>query len=237
MNFAIVDDEAVEAEELKKYLEEYFRERDIECSVSLFSDVLFFLSNYHFEFDCIFMDYDMPGLNGMVGSKKLRNLDPNVPIVFVTKMEQYAVSGYEVNAVEYMLKPYEKERFLRMISHVENIIQRNTQKQGSIILSTQEVSVKIPYASLYYVEVDKHNMLYHTERGIYTVRGSMVATKERLPSDLFALCNSGYLVNLAHVSFIGLNYVQVGDDKLVISRAKKKGFIEAMHKFISGESV
>lgn len=237
MKFAIVDDEKLESEELKKNLEEYFQTRDTKCHVALFSDVLFFLSDYRFQFDCVFMDNDMPGLNGIAGSKKLRSMDPNVPIVFVTKMERYAAYGYEVNAVEYLVKPYSIEGFHRMIAHVEKVIQMNRKKQDFLILTTQDASIKIPYSSLYYAEVEKHNVIYHTEYGTYSVRGSMAATKAMLPNDLFALCNSGYLVNLAYVTFIGQNYVQVGTEKLGVSRAKKKAFIEAMHRFVEGENV
>jgi len=99
LRIAVVDDEQPARELLCGYIQRYSREKELPVAVTEFQDGLSFISNYKPIFDVVFIDIKMPLLDGMEAAKVLYKLDKNVCIVFVTNMAQYAVKGYEVDAV------------------------------------------------------------------------------------------------------------------------------------------
>ena len=101
----IVEDSAADAERLKKCVERFAQERKESISVRVYKDGIDFLSNYRPEADVVFLDVEMPILSGIEVAHKLRNIDPYVCIIFVTNMVQYALRGYEVSALDYVIKP------------------------------------------------------------------------------------------------------------------------------------
>lgn len=105
INVAIVEDEKPAAELIGSYLQEFGRQEEEEFSVRVFGDAVSFLENYKPDFDLVFMDIMMPSIDGMRAAKKLRERDRNVQIIFVTSMSQFAVKGYEVAALDFIVKP------------------------------------------------------------------------------------------------------------------------------------
>ena len=105
MRIAIVDDSPVDRVQLLECLTKYFAETKTEYETTCYEDAKDFLENYHYTFDFIILDIDMPGLSGINAAKILREKDPNVTLMFVTKMPQYAIEAYSVEAMDYMLKP------------------------------------------------------------------------------------------------------------------------------------
>ena len=105
VRIAIVEDKEVDAQQLKGYIMQFQNESCIPMYVTHFSNGMNFLDEYTNDFDVVFMDIEMPHLNGMETAKKLRKVDASVALVFITNMAQYAIAGYEVSAVDFMVKP------------------------------------------------------------------------------------------------------------------------------------
>ena len=103
--FAIVEDNEAAAEKLAGFLERYANENNEVFEIIKFHDALDFLDGYRTVYDAVFMDIEMPGIDGMEAAHRLRRLDQKVILVFVTNMASYAVKGYEVNATDYIVKP------------------------------------------------------------------------------------------------------------------------------------
>lgn len=119
---AIVDDEQAARDLLQGYIKRYAAEHGIGFDVSLFSDGLDFLASSKGGFDIVYMDIDMPDLDGMKTAEKLRAVDSSVVIVFVTNMMQFAVKGYEVGALDFLVKPVTYDNFaLKLRRAVEQI--------------------------------------------------------------------------------------------------------------------
>ena len=232
MKIALIEDDAKAVETLSSFLRRYEKEQAVKVEIVSFSDAVFFLGEYKPEFDCIFMDIDLPFLNGLDGAMKLREKDPLVPIVFVTSLAQYAIRGYEASAVDYLVKPYSYESFAmatdRAVARAENV------KNESVIVRNMQGVWRIAVDSVYYVEVCQHRLLYHTDSGIVNVWGSMPDAERTLPKNGFYKCGASWLVNLRHVRSIEGNYVIVGDkqERLKISRTRKKAFVTALHLYI-----
>lgn len=230
MRVAIIEDDAREASRLSGFLTDICREQGMESEMRIFENPLQFLYPYKAEADAVFMDVKMPGMDGMDGAKQLRKVDPDVPLVFVTSLARYAAKGYEVGAVDYILKPVTKEAAETALASVIEKVKRRL--GGYITVKSSVGFVRIPLISLLYAEVNLHRVLYHTDFGVIDTRGSMKQTEQILPKECFACCNSSYIVNLRHVRKIETEYVTVGEEKLKISRAKKKAFVCALNAYI-----
>ena len=102
---AIVEDDTSCAEQLEEYLRRYGREAGEELEVCRFSDGLELADGYRPIYDLILLDIEMPHLDGMTAARKIREADSEVLLLFITNMAKYAISGYEVEALGFMLKP------------------------------------------------------------------------------------------------------------------------------------
>lgn len=108
---AIVEDEPAEAERLQSLLARYSREKGVQFEVQTYTSALTFLAEYNRTVDIVFMDIELPDVNGMEISRRLRKQDAAVMIVFVTNMAQFAVQGYEVAAQDFIVKPAQYGEF------------------------------------------------------------------------------------------------------------------------------
>jgi DNA-binding LytR/AlgR family response regulator len=178
------------------------------------------------------MDIRMPYLNGMETAKKLRELDEQCALIFVTNMAKYAIAGYEVNALYFMVKPIVYEDFCFKMKKVVAYVQRR--RETTVFVKTAEGIVKLDVDDIYFIEVLSHRLSYHTVQGIFQTWDTLSHVEESLSGQSFARCNVSYLVNLRHVTEVSNNYVLVGGEQLKISAPKKKSFLDALTKSISG---
>lgn len=226
---AVVDDEWESADRLSKCFEEYGRETGAMFSITRFKNGLDFIEDYKPDFDIVFMDVDMPHKNGFATAKELREKDPNVVLVFVTFLAKYAIKGYEVDAMDYVIKPVNYNAFKITI---ERAIHRISKKEKEeVILPSAEGTIRIEISCLNYVEIADHDITYHTSRGNYKAYGTMRAIEKLLPEKQFSKCNRSFLVNLRSVTRIQGNSVYVGDEQLEISRPRKQAFLDAFHEY------
>lgn len=232
-NIAIVEDEWECFERLKECLENYSEEYGVMFNITHYSNGIDFISSYKADYDIVFMDVDMPEMNGFSTAKKLRKMDSTVTLIFVTHLAKYAIKGYEVDALDYVLKPVNYAVFKMKI---ERAIKRSKLNDSSeVVIKHKEGTARISLAELLYVEISNHDLIYHTSHGDYYAYGTMKMVENLLPSESFSRCNNCYLVNLRNVTKMENGYVYVGDTKLATSRLRVKPFLQALHNYSMGK--
>ena len=232
IRIAIVEDEVRERAHLRDCLAYMAEKERLEFDIVEFGSGEAFLGGYQPVYDIVLMDIELPGINGMETAKALRRLDSFVLLVFVTNMVQYAVSGYEVDALNYILKPVNRFDFaLKMNKAISRTAKRT---EESVQIRAGKDLYMLPVAAIRYLEVDGHYIVYHTTEGDYSEYITLKEAEKKLNKPYFVRCNRCYLVNLKYVSDVRDDVVQVGRDELLISRPQKKAFLNALAVFIGG---
>lgn len=224
IKIAIVEDEKQAYDTLNGYIQRYFSDVNQEYSVTWFDKSVAFLSDYKAIYDIVFMDIELPDLNGMEAAEKMRENDSRTVLIFVTNMAQYAIRGYDVDALSYILKPVKYPSFVRKMDKALQLILQNADK--TINISQNGVLTRIALHDLKYVEVEKHSLIYHTEKDILCW-GSLKKAEEELAPYNFFRPNNYCLVNVRYVAKIEDYTVTLNDGtRLQISRPRKQKFMK-----------
>lgn len=231
-HIAIVEDETEFAAQLQEFLKEYQKEHDVPMKISVFSDGAEIIADYQPLYDIILLDIEMPQVNGMDAAERIRQMDTDVVLMFITNMATYAIRGYEVGALDFVMKPINYYTFSMKFTRA---IKRARQKeQQQILISLSDGVKKFGIQQIYYVEVQNRMLHYHTDEGEYVVRGTMASVEQMLASYPFVKCNHWYIVNLMHVSEVRKNTVIVGGHELEISRRNRTAFLRALTEYVGG---
>ena len=229
---AVVDDLPDMRQQLCSMIDQYSRENNCMLEVTTFSDGAQIITNYCKGFDIIFLDIEMPELGGMDAAERIRTVDPDVVLVFVTNMAQYAIRGYEVDALDFVLKPVSYYQFSTKLERALQRIQRR--RGGQVALQVSGGVQLLDTDDILYLETRDRLLHYHTATDTWSVRGSLLKAEKDLAAYHFARCNQCYLVNLRHVTGVQNDFVQIGQEQLEISRRQRVAFLAAVAAYVGG---
>lgn len=232
MKIAIVEDQKIEQERLTGYIQEYFQTRQLPVEVVCFNDGLDITSDYQSMFDVIYLDVEMEILDGMTTAKKIRQLDKDVLIVFVTNHSQVAIQGYSVEAIDFLLKPLNQFVFEEHFKKILRKLPSPEQEEQFLYIKSKSTTTKIHLKDIFYIESIGHHLHIHSQKGVITTSNTLKNMESLLDSQTFFRSNSGYIVNLAYVEKVEGNTAYVHGEALQISRPRKKEFMAALTNFI-----
>lgn len=229
----IVEDDPQAAETLRAHLERYAAERGTSFSVEILPSALEFLEGTR-PADVVFMDIGLPGVSGMEAAEVMRQTDELTPLIFVTDLAQYAVRGYQVDALDFMVKPVTYEDFALRMGRAMRVMARNA--NATVSIPTADGTRIVPMRDIVYVEILRHDLYWHVTgmTGPLRVRGSLTSEEARL-GERFCRISASHLINMQHVRVVRGSGVTMSDGtELSFSRSRKKAALEALARFAGG---
>lgn len=229
INIAVVEDNESEREILVGYLKKF----SPKFSVEVFSSAVVFLTDYTPKYDIVFMDIDMPYLDGMSAAARMRKLDERTCLIFVTNLARYAIKGYEVSAFDFIVKPLTYANFTMKITRALNHLKTKSEKE--ILVKSGGNTVRIAVADIKWVEIRAHKITYHLVDKDIVSYGTLKDAESLISDKLFVRCNTCFLVNLRFVDAIKDNCAVVGGENLLISYPRRVEFKKALTDYLCGE--
>ena len=230
MRIAVCDDEELFRIEFKSVLYKVLinAEYDIDTFSGGSSLYEAFLKN---PFDLVFLDIEMPGLDGITLAKRLRAVSENVQIVFLTSHIEYALEGYEVNALRYLVKPVDMNKLSEVLKYIQD--KKNNSRQ--IMIKHEGEDIVIDISDIIYMESMDKNVRIVTSKSEYITRYNISDYEEELKNSGFLRIHRGYLISLSKVKKIVKNDVVMdGDISLPVSRSNIKTLKDALYAYVEG---
>jgi len=231
INIAVVEDEIEYSNHIKEYLHRYEKEYGETFHISTFRDGDEIALGYKSQYDIILMDIQMQFMDGMRAAEKIREVDTEVIIIFITNMTQYAIKGYQVDALDYVLKPIDyfsfSTRLERAIGRMKNRVRHY------ITISVKGGTVKLDISDVCYIESQRHNLVYHTRDSQYVTTATLKDTEEKVYRLGFCRANKGCLINLEHVDGVWEGCARVNGENIPLSRSRRNAFMEALTNYVS----
>lgn len=232
IRIGIVEDENEWATMIEKYLRSFEMEIGNSFQIRRYRDGYEIADGYRGDLDIILMDIEMSLMNGMEAAEQIRKRDEQVIIIFITNMAQYALKGYKVNALDYVLKPIEYVAFSEILKKAIRSIEHTDDHY--ITVSMRDGVKKIRTFDIDWIESRGHRLSFYVAGEKYeTTVYSMKEMEERLAADGFCRCSSGSLVNLRRVVGIDTGYVEMNGGRLSISRGRRAAFTSALVSYLT----
>ena len=233
MKIAICDDEATMRSTLRNHLEEYAVKRKLIFLYTDFSSGSELLASDQ-EFDIIFMDYQMNGIDGLETSRRLRQKNKDVVIIFLTSYEKVVFDSFSVNTFRFLCKPIKTDK---LSSALDDYL-AELDDDNFIVLKTDDDNKRINLDDIIYAEADDKYCTICTVNGNIDYKKTLSEFEKLLPDDKFFRSHRSYLVGFRHIaSHSTTDIVFDNSEKALISKLKqaafKKAFIYFLQKNIS----
>lgn len=232
INIAVVEDSAEDLNNCLSLLDQYSKEKNVVFDIQTFESGGAFLLRYKNQFDFIILDINLASMNGIDLARTIRTKDEEVAIMFATNLAKYATKGYEVDAIDFVLKPLSYASFYLRLERV----MRKISKKPAFFITTNDGGVyrKININEIMYIEVKSHEIDIHlnNEENVVTY-GTLKKYEEQLRDKWFLRCNSCYLVNARYIKKVEkMDILLFNNETITISHPKKKSFMDAFKKYI-----
>lgn len=227
---AVVEDSPFDQRQLTEFLHRYEKETGAVFQIDLFSDGSELMKEYPPNLDILFMDIMMDRLDGLKTARLVRRQDTRVILIFVTSMLQYAVQGYSVDALDFLVKPV---TYMGLKVRLDRAVLR-LQKTASHLLEIRnsEGTFFIAASDICYLETFNHKVIVHTKDKAIPANASLRSLEKELTGLPFFRCHTSFLVNLNYVDRIQGNDIWVNDRLLSISRYRRREFLEAWAAYL-----
>lgn len=221
MQIAICDDEQKSREQLAKLIKNWACDQNAEIDLSYYGSAEEFTMSWpEIPCDLIFLDIKMKNMNGMQLAETIRKRDAKIMIVFVTGFSQYSISGYNVDALNYLTKPISTAKLLQTLDKAHMIY---SSRKNSFFIATKEKTLcKVFFDDIYSISMSAHYACIFTADASYKIRKSAKELDEMLPK-YFVRCHRSHTVNIFKVERIrGNSLVLLNQEELPLSRNHAK---------------
>lgn len=230
---AIVEDDNKQAQILEDYCKRFSDENDVEFHLTHYQSGESFLARQTDFFDIVFLDIMLGGINGMEAAHRLRAFNQKSVLIFVTSMAQFAVMGYEVNALDFIVKPVTYPHFQMKLRRAVEVARNRAGTMITIQKGKSGVAWQISSEDILYLEVQGHALYIHTQEDVIQCWQPLSVLEKKLSGQWFSRCNNCYLVNLKYVkSFSGYTLTMWDGRELLVSHPKRKQFLQELTAYM-----
>lgn len=229
MKIAIIEDEKAHSQLLESYIQSFSKAEQVRMELQYFESAENFLFVWEAEhdFDLLFLDIQMAGMDGMSLAKQIRRQNEEVLIVFTTGISDYIQEGYEVEALQYLLKPLKEE-------NVHKCLKRTLAKRPAedfLVFHTEEETLKLTERSINYIEARGHgSCIGAAHQQPIEVKESLSAIEQMLKAGEFIKCHRSYICRLGNVHHIDKENVYFDDGSSIPVSRRQLGVVN--HAFI-----
>lgn len=223
-----MEDEPLAREGLKSYIREIdFLDLVGTCENALEANDVLSSENP----DLMFLDIQMPKITGLDFLKSIKK--PPL-VIFTTAYPNYALQGFELDVIDYLVKPYPFDRFLKAVNKAREMHQLKNRKtlqengKDHIFLKVDNVLKRINFEDILYIEGMENYIAIHTHEGRYITLMTMKSMEESLPSHEFLRVHKTYIISKPKVKGIVGNEIDMGMKKIPFSRSRRNEIIEAL---------
>lgn len=237
LRFMICDDEPLQLSLLETYVREWAAEKKIEIRTDRFQNAEQLLFAWEEgAADIVLLDIDMPGMDGISLARRLRHKGAGVQILFVTGFADYALEGYEVEAVSYLIKPVEKGK---LFACLDRAWERCGQEEPVLLVETPWGAARVKLRDICYLESDAHNTQVHCVQAGEPLRSriGIRELEERIgeQTETFFKIHRSYLVNMGHVGRIARKEVTMDTgESLPVARNRWEALNQAYLDYYRG---
>lgn len=230
LRIAIVEDDASQAKRLEELLRRYGAEHKQALNLQMYNDGSQIISPYTANHDIILMDIQMPETSGIEAAREIRKLDSEVVIIFITNVSHYAMEGYKVDALDYVLKPID---YFPLVQRIDRAVSRMKRHTGGYLTIKERSGVKkIPVENIVYVEVQDHYSIIHLADSEVRTKESLSSIEKRMDDPRFFRSHKWFVINLEYVDQVHNLDVVVGSRTLQVSRSRRKNLLDKLNDYI-----
>ena len=180
--------------------------------------------------DLLFLDIQMPGLTGI---EFLRSLKQKPLVIFTTAYPDYAIEGYSLDVIDYLLKPFSFERFVQAVNKASELMQLKTgannaspENKDYILVKSEHKIHRIKYDDINFIQSMREYVAYYTPNGRILSLNSLKSLEVELPSDRFIRIHKSYIVAIDKVATLEGNRVHIGKEKLPIGASYREQLLD-----------
>lgn len=229
ISIAICDDELYMLNHLKENIQSYMKQNNLSYNIDIFDKAEDLLCN-HEKFSIIFLDIQMKDINGIQIARKLRACGNDCFIVFVTVLNEFVYDAFEVDAINYLIKPLSNEKLYKTLDRIVMKLENNENNYITVQKGYSYWRLKI--SDILYCEVIKRKIYVHLKKETIDYYGTIDNLERSLPTNFFR-CHRSYIINLQSVyGYENGNAVIENGDRIPVSRLRQHVFSEVMLEFM-----
>lgn len=228
MNIAVVDDEEIIRKQLKGLIDK--QQAGIYTDIYGTGGELLAAGK---QYDILFLDIQMAGMNGIETARMFRKQNENAVIIFVTGVKEYVFEAFDVAAFHYLLKPIEENKFMEIFDRaVKEAEKRKDRGQEQFFVKTKNRNIILNHRNILYVESRGRKAEIHTTGEAIEIYAAMTELESQLGQNFYR-CHRGYLVNMAHITEYGSDSISLSNgESIYLAKERYNGFVKEYMRYL-----
>ena len=235
INIAICDDEKIQVDLIEKYVRCWASNNNRLVHIETFYNAESFEFKWSMDkkYDILLLDIEMPGKNGIELAKQIRTEDDIIDIIFITAISDYIAEGYDVSALNYLIKPIKETKLYECL---DKAMEKIPKEEKTIIINENGENHRIIQSDILYIESVGHFLEIHTVDKKYTIRKNIGDMERELEKNILMKCHRSYIVGLKYIRKIGKTDILLDNNQLIpVSRRLYSNINMAFIAYFRGE--